>query len=162
MLEAFAASENLKTSPDYAVALSMVGYDSIVASLGCSLLHMLGQAEGERFCDLNFPPELPATGVPYIERFAVRDCTVDAASIRAGDRVRLYLDAGTSDQADDRPYFGKGRHSCIGEDMSTWLWRTVAAELSLVPLVCVIESTTQRKPDWVFTYYSSIVARLHA
>jgi len=162
MLEAYAASETLKTSPDYAVALSMVGYDSIVGSLGCSLLHVLQQSEGERLCDLAFPGELPVTGVPYVERFAVRDCSVDGATIKTGDRVRLYLDAGGPDDGEERPYFGKGRHSCIGEELSTWLWRTVAAELSRIPLVCVIESATRRKPDWVFTYYSSIVARLDA
>ena len=162
MIEAFAASETLKTSPDYAVALSMVGYDSIVGSLGCSLLHVLRQTDGERLCDLSFPPELPATGVPYIERFAVTDCTVEGASIRVGDRVRLYLDAGSPEDAGERPYFGKGRHSCIGEDLSTWLWQTFVAELARVPLVCVVESATRRKPDWVFTYYSSIVARLNA
>jgi len=162
MLATFAASKTLKTSPDYAVALSMVGYDSIVGSLGCSLLHVLQQTEGERLCDIDFPLELPATGVPYIERFAVRDCVVEGAVIKAGDRVRLYLDARTPDQGYDRPYFGKGRHSCIGEEVSTWLWRTVVAELARIPLVCVIESATRRKPDWVFAYYSSIVARLDA
>ena len=162
MLETFAASKTLKTSPDYAVAMNMVGYDSIAASLGCSLLHVLQQSEGERLCDLAFPSELPATGVPYVERFAVRDCAIEGATIKTGDRVRLYIDAGGSEDGDERPYFGKGRHSCLGEEVSTWLWRTVAAELSRVPLVCVIESATRRKPDWVFTYYSSIVARLDA
>ena len=161
MLEVYAANKNLKTSPVYAVAMSMVGYDSIVASLGCSLLHVLQQSEGERICDLAFPSELPVTGVPYIERFAVRDCAIEGATIKTGDRVRLYLDAGPND-GEERPYFGKGRHSCIGEELSKWLWRTVSAEFSHVPLVCVIESTTRRKPDWVFNYYSSIVARLDA
>ena len=165
MLESFsAAKEKLKTSPDYAVALSMVGYDSIVGSLACWLLQVLRQSEGERLCDLTFPRLLPATGVPYIERFATKDCALASARIREGERVRLYLEAGCPGNrgAEDRPFFGKGRHSCIGEELSTWLWQTLTGELSRLPLVCTIESATRRKPDWVFTYYSSIVARLDA
>jgi cytochrome P450 len=165
MLEAFsAAKENIKTSPDYAAALSMVGYDSIVGSLACSLLHVLRQSEGERLCDFTFPRLLPATGVPYIERFATKECALAGANIREGERVRLYLEAGCPGKrgAEDRPFFGKGRHSCIGEELSTWLWQTLTGELARLPLVCTIERATRRKPDWVFTYYSSIVACLHA
>jgi cytochrome P450 len=160
MRDAFAANKTLKTTPTYAVALSMVGYDSIAGTLGCSLLHVLQNNEGDKLREIAFPDELPATGVPYIERFANRDCTVEGAHIKQGDRVRLYLDAGSPDEAGDRPYFGKGRHSCVGEEFSTWLWRTIAAELSRLPLACSIESATRRKPDWVFNYYSSIVVRL--
>jgi cytochrome P450 len=162
MLRGFsAAQENLKTTPEYAVALSMLGYDSIVGSLGCSLLHVLREGAGKRLCDLSFPRVLPATGVPYIERFAAKDCTLCGARVRKGDRVRLYLDA-RSVAEEERPYFGKGRHSCLGEELTTWLWRTLTAELAKLPLTWTIESVVRRKPDWVFVYYSSIVVRFHA
>jgi cytochrome P450 len=162
MLRGFsAAEEKLKTTPEYAVSLSMLGYDSIVGSLGCSLLHVLREGAGKRLCDLSFPRVLPATGVPYIERFAADDCMLSGASFRKGDRVRLYLDAG-SVAGEERPYFGKGRHSCLGEELSTWLWRTLTAELGRLPLAWTIESVARRQPDWVFVYYSSIVVRFHA
>jgi cytochrome P450 len=162
MLEAFTSAQGeLKTSPGYALGLTMLGYDSIVGSLGSSLLHVLRQeGAGKRLCDLSFPPALPATGVPYIERFAKQDCTLKGAAIRKGDRVRLYLDDGSVDGA-RRPFFGKGRHSCLGEELSTWLWRTLTAELGKLPLSWTIEKTERRKPDWVFVYYSSILVRLH-
>jgi cytochrome P450 len=162
MLEAFtSAQRELKTSPGYAVGLTMLGYDSIVGSLGSSLLHVVRQdGAGKRLCDLSFPPALPATGVPYIERFAKQDCTLKGAAIRKGDRVRLYLDDGSVDGA-GRPFFGKGRHSCLGEELSTWLWRTLTAELGKLPFGWTIEKAERRKPDWVFVYYSSILVRLH-
>ncbi|HET9538511.1 MAG TPA: hypothetical protein VFP43_24725 [Mesorhizobium sp.] len=162
MLEAFTSAQGeLKTSPGYALGLTMLGYDSIVGSLGSSLLHVLREnGAGKRLCDLSFPPALPATGVPYIERFAKQDCTLKGAAIRKGDRVRLYLDDGSVDGA-GRPFFGKGRHSCLGEELSTWLWRTLTAELGKLPFGWTIEKAERRKPDWVFAYYSSIVVRLH-
>jgi hypothetical protein len=164
LLQAFAALEDrLKTSPEYAVGLSMLGYDSIVGSLGCSLLRVLqeGRTGGGRLCDLSFPAALPATGVPYIERFARQDCVIKEAAIRNGDRVRLYLDDGSVDRAEERPFFGKGRHSCLGEDLSTWLWRTLTAELGKLPFSYTIEKAERRRPDWVFAYYASIFVRLH-
>jgi cytochrome P450 len=166
MLEAFSkAGDTLKISPGYAVSVSMLGYDSIVGSLSASLLHVIGPEAGERLCDLDFPSHFPvATGVPYVERFAAKDCTIAAAEIRKGDRVRLFLDGGTSENGGDkpRPYFGRGRHSCLGEEWSRWLWQTLIAELSRLPLACTIENAKRRKPDWVFIYYSSIVARFDA
>jgi hypothetical protein len=110
MIEGFsAANGKLKTSPEYAASLSMLGYDSIVASLGCSLLHVFKNSEGQILCEVPFPRDLPATGVPYIERFAAKDCVLNGADIRRGDRVRLYLDSGVPDDgAASRPYF-KGR-----------------------------------------------------
>jgi len=164
LIEGFsAANGKLKTTPEYAAALSMLGYDSLVGSLGGSLLHVLRNAAGQRLCDIVFPRVLPATGVPYIERFAAKDSVIGGASIRKGDRIRLFLDSGTpGEDASNRPYFGRGRHSCLGEEISTWLWRSFAEEFSRSPLRCTIESVTRRKPDWVFAYYSSIVVQFHA
>ncbi len=158
-----AAGAQLKTSPEYAAALSMLGYDSIVGSLGASLLHVLRNATGQSLRDSAFPHELPATGVPYIERFAARDVVMGETVIGKGDRIRLYLDsARPGDNAGNRPYFGRGRHSCLGEDLSTWLWRCFADELSRLPVSCTVETVTRRRPDWVFVYYSNIVVQFHA
>ena len=161
MLDAFSASEtNLKTSPHYAAALSVLGHDSIVSALGCSLFRVLSDQEGQPLTAIAFPQTVPATGVPYIERFAAKDCSVASTPIRKADRVRLYLDAGKSTpDALDQLYFGRGRHSCLGEEISSWLWRTLANEFAALPLTCSIERVEMRKPDWVFVYYSSIEAR---
>jgi cytochrome P450 len=163
MLDAFAsAGDRLKTSPEHAVGLRTLGYDSIVGSLGGSLLRVLREASaGTRLCDLSFPSQLPATGVPYIERFAAQDCKLNGAEIRKGDRVRLYLDDASVAGVEARPIFGKGRHSCLGEELSTWLWRTLSAEFGKLPLGWTIEEAERRRPDWVFVYYSRIVVRLH-
>ena len=40
--------------------------------------------------------------------------------------------------------------------------RDVARVLTAKPLSCTVESVTQRKPDWVFVYYCSIVVQFRA
>jgi hypothetical protein len=166
ILQAFgAATERLKTSPDYALALTVIGHDSIVASLGRSLLSVLEDGAGKRLCDLTFPASFPETGVPYTERLANKDCTVNGINLRDGDRVRLYLDAekpSTGQAGEVRPFFGRGRHSCVGEEISIWLWQTLTAELSHLPLKFSVEAARRRQRDYVFVYYSNIAVHFHA
>ncbi len=164
LLDTFSASaDRLKVSADYALALTIIGHDSIVGTLGRSLLGVLRSGAGKRLCDISYPKEVPETGVPYTERIAEKDCSVGGVEWRAGDRVRLYLDeaACPAGHAESRPLFGRGRHSCLGEDISEWLWRTLTAELSALPFRCTVEGATRRERDYVFVYYSSIAVRFH-
>src|SRR5262249_13058135 len=157
ILQAFsAATDKLKTSPEYALALMIIGHDALVASLGHSLLRVLEGGAGKRLCELSFPQSLPETGVPYVERLASQDCSINGITLRAGDRVRLYLDGAIvqEGQTEACPFFGSGRHSCLGEAVSTWLWQTLTAELSRVPLKFSVDAVCRRERDYVFVYYS--------
>ncbi len=158
------AQDQLNVAPGYATSLRMLGYDSIVGSLGGSILHVLESAPGYRLCEIAYPASLPRTGVPYIERFAAVDNQIGDAVIKQGDRIRLYLDSGSrGDSASNGEcHFGRGRHSCLGEDLSNWLWRALTAELAQLPLHFSVESAVRRKPDWVFAYYPNIVVDFHA
>jgi cytochrome P450 len=158
------AQSSLNTAPGYATSLRMLGYDSIVGSLAGSILHVLEGSPGKRLCDIAYPQSLPKTGVPFIERFAAADCRFADADIKGGDRIRLYLDPGSQrDHSNNGEcYFGRGRHSCLGEDLSGWLWRALTDEFARLPLCFTVESAVRRKPDWVFNYYSSIVVRFNA
>ena len=120
------AQDRLNTAPGYATALKMLGYNSIVGSLGGSILHVLENAPGERLCDIAYPQTLPQTGVPYVERFAAADCRLGDADIKKGDRIRLYLDPGAQrDHANDwRMQFRERSALLPREDLSTWLWGT--------------------------------------
>ena len=165
MLETYTeAQSSLNTAPGYATSLRMLGYDSIVGSLGGSILYALEGAPGKRLCDISYPEALPRTGVPYVERFAATDCRFGDAAIKQGDRIRLYLDPGAQrgHTNNGECNFGRGRHSCLGEDLSSWLWRALTDEVAQLPLRFTVERAVRRKPDWVFTYYSSIVVRFDA
>jgi hypothetical protein len=134
--------------------LTIIGHDSLVASLGCSLLDVLEKGTGKQLCELAWPQSLPSTGVPYVERLAMRDSWIDRTKVRAGERVRLYI-------SEPRQFFGKGRHSCLGEDVSTWIWRTLTAELSRLPHKFYIQAVCRRERDYVFVYYSRLVVHFH-
>jgi cytochrome P450 len=160
-----AATGRLKTSPDYALALTAIGHDSIVATLGRSLLRVLEDGAGKRLSDLAFPSLLPETGVPYVERIASKDCCLNGSDLHVGDRVRLYLEPPHNAKtavSEVRPFFGRGRHSCIGEEISIWLWRAITAELSRLPLKFVVECAHRRERDYVFVYYSNVTVYFHA
>jgi len=161
MLETYTeAQDRLNVAPGYATSLRMLGYDSIVGSLGGSILHVFEGAPGRRLCEIAYPANLPMTGVPYVERFAAADRQVGDAAIKQGDRIRLYLDSESKSKGEC--HFGRGRHSCLGEDLSSWLWRALTAEFAQLPLRFRVESAVRRKPDWVFAYYPNIVVDFHA
>jgi cytochrome P450 len=100
--------------------LLVVGHDSLAASLGVSLVTLLERAHNARLCDFDYPDALPGTGVPYVERVARTDCSIQGFEFRAGDRVRLFLDAcpARGNGGEEAPFFGKGRHLCLGKDLS--------------------------------------------
>jgi len=149
---------NPATSVQYATALMLVGYDSVLGSLGTSLVAQLGQGAGSRLCDLAYPDSLPRTGVPYVERVATKDCAIQGSNIRAGDRIRLVLEAcpARGHAGEEAPFFGKGRHLCVGKELSQWLWRTLAQELAKVRLKVRITQARLRPNDYVFSVYESI------
>jgi hypothetical protein len=49
------SEQNPATSVQYATALMQVGYDSVLGSLGTSLVALLGEGAGSRLCDLAYP-----------------------------------------------------------------------------------------------------------
>ena len=65
MLEAYTeAQSSLNIAPGYATSLRMLGYDSIVGSLGGSILHVLNGAPGKRLCDISYPQKSAEDGRP--------------------------------------------------------------------------------------------------
>jgi hypothetical protein len=152
------AERDPATSVQYAAALMVVGYDSVLGSLGTSLVAVLEEGAGSRLCDLSYPDSLPRTGVPYVERVAKKDCAIPGANIHAGDRIRLILEACpmSGHAGEDTTFFGKGRHLCVGKELSQWLWRTLAHELAKVQLKAGITQAGLRPNDYVFSVYESI------
>jgi cytochrome P450 len=153
----------LTTSVDYATALLIVGHDSLLASLGQSLAAVLQAAPGKRLCDLPYPDFLPQTGVPYVERNVTKDCAIRGFEFRAGDRVRLFMDGcparGSMGKA--APFFGKGRHLCLGQDLSQWSWRVLVKELARLRVRVRIIKTHTRKNDYVFNMCDWIEVGIH-
>jgi hypothetical protein len=76
--EQFAAkADELSTSGDYATALTIVGYESLLGSIGASLVAVLEEGAPSRLCEMSFIDALPRTGVTYVERVARKEYSVE-------------------------------------------------------------------------------------
>ena len=162
--EAFANERGLTIPTEYAAALIILGHDWFLSSIGASLVAVLEDSTTERrLCDLTYSDILPRTGVPYVERVARKDCAINGLNLSAGDRVRLFVDAcpARGSAASEAPFFGKGRHLCLGKDLSQFAWRILIRELARVPFRVRIIETRVRPNDYVFNMYEWIEVSIH-
>lgn len=158
-----AERERLTTTPELAVALTILGRDALIGSIAMSLWHILAQGDGAPLRDLAFPEDLPCTGIPYLERVATQDFRNEHLAVRPGERVRLYIDAtapaagtGNADLL-----FGKGRHLCLGKPLARQTWRALALAMAKVPFGYRLHALRLRSNDYVFTYPEQAVIEFH-
>lgn len=161
---AFAERRDLiPTTPEFAVAMNVLGNDALMGTLALSLWHVFEQNPGARLCDIAFPANLPATSVPFIERVANRDVEMGELKVAKDQKVRLMIDATsrqvTGDEAD--LFFGKGRHLCIGKPMTLIIWRSVTKALSSLPLRFKLGEMRLRRGDYAFTYPEHAKLSIH-
>ena len=159
-----AKESGLTISTEYAAALIILGHNSFLSSIGASLVAVLEEGTAERrLCDLTYSDILPRTGVPYVERVARKDCAISGLNVSTGDRVRLFVDAcpARGSAASEAPFFGKGRHLCLGKDLSQFAWRILIQELARVPFRVRIIATRVRPNDYVFNMYERIEVSIH-
>lgn len=133
------------------VALSIVGADSIFGGFSQSLAHIFSANAGKKLCEIEWPGEMPRTGVPYVDRIAARDVVIDGTEISAGDRLRLYVEQLGCEQ-DGRPaeLFGLGTHVCLGKALTQRAWKALTEILSTFDArVCLLEYQ-YRRPDFLF------------
>jgi cytochrome P450 len=155
--------ERMPTTPEFAVAMNVLGNDALMGSLVLSTWHILEQNPGARLSDIEFPTNLPATGVPFIERIANRDVEIKGLSVAKDQKVRLMIDATsrqvTGEEAD--LFFGKGRHLCIGKPMTLIVWRSFAKAVMALPLRFTLGEMRLRTGDYAFSYPEYARVRLH-
>jgi hypothetical protein len=146
------------------LALSILGRDTLLGTLGESLYSVLHDNQGHRLNEIAYPQIPPETGVPYIERIAVKSLCEQQTQFNAGDRLRIYLQAfAYSGSSVHQPkIFGVGNHLCLGKALSLALWNGITSSLSRIPLYADVVSHDLRKDDYVFLCPSHLLVRLHA
>jgi len=156
-------ADHIPTTPDFAVAMNVLGNDALMGSLALSLWHVLEQNPGARLSEIEFPSNLVATGVPFIERIANRDIEVGGMAVAKDEKVRLVIDATsrqiTGEEAD--LFFGKGRHLCIGKPMTLVIWRAIARALHRLPLRFTLLDMKLRTADYAFNFPEFARISLH-
>jgi len=101
------------------IALCILGTDALRGTLGCSLKALFEE-------DAN-PAEYPRTGVPYIDREALKSCPVNGVDQPAHTVVRARLDQFERPEfaGERNRFFGYGAHVCLGRKIAVDLWQQV-------------------------------------
>ena len=109
------------------------GAETLMMMLVESILSAVGNAENGPATLPDFPPE---TGVPLTWRHASKDILIGGCPVRAGDTVKLRLQAAAYS---DKPaiknlIFGAGSHSCVGKQISLMLWEHFSVAFNAMQL----------------------------
>jgi cytochrome P450 len=146
------------------LALVILGRDTLLGTLGESLYSILSANQGRRLNEISYPQIPPETGVPYIERIAVKPFCDQETQFNTGDRLRIYVQAFaySGSPRDRAQIFGVGSHLCLGKALSLDLWQGITSALSKIPLYADIVSHALRTDDYVFLCPSHLSVRLHS
>lgn len=151
-----------ESEADEAIALAVLGSDTVFASLALSFAERVSSNPRARLGDIEWGDHLTASAVPFIERTASRTTELAGATIREGDLVRLFLDSYSLEPPDKRDgYFGTGRHACLGRPIAQRAWSALASVLRELPLFVRIDSVRYRAADAMFLFPSQIAVSVH-
>jgi len=146
---------------NFNAAVSIVGADSIFGSLTESFIYEIRQNSGKSLSDIDWAKKLPATGVPYVDRIAVENVSIEKIDISAGQRIRLFLNGFQFDDADELDgYFGAGRHTCLGKAVSVKAWDIMTSILKKTCKRVEISKVKYRKSDFLFNAPSLVEIRV--
>jgi cytochrome P450 len=149
----------------FRIAILALSANTLLGSLGESLTQVLARNRGVALCIMLFDADFPATGLPLIEKRAVRDCVLAGRLIKAGDRLRLFLDsagfARSAAPAFSELYFAAGKHKCPGMNFSRRCWRLLAGQMARSNLKLRLDAAEHRKGDNVFNLAEKIEVSVH-
>jgi cytochrome P450 len=139
-------------------ALVVLGFDSLLGSIGESFVHSIRSNPDKSMSEIAWSEKLPVTGVPYVDRVAVKPIEIGGQQVEEGQRVRLYLDAfGHAGPAHHDLYFGAGRHACLGRPLAQRAWQALTSNLATLRTRVAIVDVGYRTSDNVFNCPTSIL-----
>ncbi len=132
----------------FRIALVVLGANTLLGSLANSLAATLSRNEGVRLADITWDADFSETGLAVIEKVAGSDTVLRGAEIKAGDRLRIFLDATGFDSghgpAFSDLYFAVGPHRCPGMSISRRTWRILTGELAAFPVFLELSAKAAR------------------
>ncbi len=144
------------------LAISILGADTLFASICASLTFVLKEHPGIPLSKIDWPKDLPQTGLPYVDRLASKDILLEGKSIKKGDRIRLYLDnLSTEADAHRKGMFGLGIHSCLGKAICIKAWSELTARLSKIDATLTTTRYEYRKSDFLFNTPTKFEVEIH-
>ncbi len=148
------------------VAIINVSSNTLLATLAQSVLQILSMNPDTPSSQMNWDVELPATGLPLIEKVCLRETELRGHTIRPGDRLRLFIETeGLSDGPVSRYsdlFFAAGPHRCSGMAFSRQIWIILGNEMSSIETKFRIVETSERQGDYVFNFLERLEVEIHA
>lgn len=149
----------------FRIALFALGNDSLLSTICESMILMFIKNPDKPLSSFDWDSQIPATGVPVVERMANMDSEIGGYQIKKGQRVRLYLDAGgyvgTPYPSYSSIYFGAGAHACLGIPIGKKIWTTIVSRLAVISKKIEVTKLTYRENDNVFNIYDEIKVRVY-
>jgi cytochrome P450 len=139
----------------FRIAVLALNMNSLLGSISESFLTVVRRNPGTALSSMDWDRDLPATALPMIERKALADSTLFRRTIRAGHRVRLFVDVNEFDR--DRGskyselYFAAGPHRCPGMNYSRKIWNIFVGHMRQIDRKLRIRDFSYRSNDRVFT-----------
>jgi hypothetical protein len=140
----------------FRIALLTFNMSSLLGSISESFAVVVKRNGGAKLKDMDWDLELPATGLPMIERRAIASRTISGKKIKAGDLVQLFVDVDVYDQKRGSRYsdlyFAAGPHKCPGMNYSRRVWNILARHMKTIEKRLSIRSIAYRHNDRIFNF----------
>ena len=150
----------------FRTAIVALNANTLLGSILQSFVATVSAHPGMPLAAMPWAAELPATGLPLIEKKAVRDTTLGGHAIKKGDRLRLFVEAGGYRHGQGPSYsdlyFAVGPHQCPGKSFSRQIWKLAAKHLSGVDRKIALTHMEYRSRDHVFNLYQRLEAEFDA
>lgn len=139
--------------------------NTLLGSVSLTFLQALRNSPGKPMSDVQWGADLIRTGLPLIEKKAVRDTVLGPARISSGSRIRLFIESEGVLPGDHYRYsdlfFAVGSHRCVGMNISRQVWAKISAFLSGIPRSLSVVEVSERGGDYVFNYPDMLKVRFN-
>ena len=137
--------------------------NTLLGSVSLSFLEALRTSATHLMTDVNWGTELVRTGLPLIEKKAMRDTVLGPVQLARGSQIRLFIEAdgvlpGELFRYSDL-FFAVGSHRCVGMSVSRQVWTRIAQYLSTFARSISVLEVAERSGDYVFNYPELIRVR---
>jgi hypothetical protein len=144
----------------FRIAMLALNMNTLLGSISESFLTVIRRNSGVALSAMDWDRDVPATALPMIERKALADWIVSDHSVKAGDRVQLFLDVDNFDR-DRGPrhagiYFAPGPHSCLGMNYSRKVWDIIVQRMRRIDRKIHVHDIRYRSNDRLFNILDNL------
>ena len=149
----------------FRIAVVALASNTTLASVSLNVIERLREQPGTPLGAIDWGSEFMRTGLPLVEKFALRDAMLGGQLIRKGEHIRLFIESdgvapdGTHSYSD--VFFAVGGHKCVGMSFSRQLWQRAATGLGAVNRKLRVLEVTEREKEYVFNLPERIRVEFH-